>query len=245
MKFADLAITPEVVAGFTDKDSKVARFRSLYEEHDFLIAYSRHTDLRMADNPKGAIGRSDEWESHGKLQLNFLIAQGMKPHHRLLDVGCGPGRAARRFAPYLDAGNYAGADISPACLQHAMELASAEGWAAKRPVFMLNGDLDLLPIGSEGWARFDFIWAHSVFTHLPDSQIDVMIANAARLLPVGGRFLFTYKEALRPTRSGLKQFQFPSTFFATRAAAHHLKCEMLATIWPAHQRTIRLTKRAA
>jgi SAM-dependent methyltransferase len=226
---------------WTDKDSKVAKFRELYERNDFLTAYAAHTDLRMQADPKWAIGRGDEWESHGQLQLDFLIQQGLQPAHKLLDVGCGPGRAARRFVPYLNPGRYWGLDISPECLAHSVALSDAEGWAARRPVFMKNADLDLLPgdvpEDDRGGAPFDFIWAHSVFTHLPSEQIDKMIGNVAKLLPVGGQFLFTYKPAPKPQRSGLKQFQFPFHFFLECASRHGLTAKELPKIWPASQRT--------
>ena len=111
------------MTGWTDKDSKKERFRSLYEEHDFLTAYSKHTDLRVEDDPIWAIGRGDEWDSHGLLQLDFLMRLGLERDHELLDLGCGVGRAARQFVPYLAIGNYTGIDISPNALAHAKELA--------------------------------------------------------------------------------------------------------------------------
>lgn len=234
---------------WTDKDSKVPKFRELYESNDFLTAYAAHTDLRMQDDPKWAIGRGDEWESHGLLQLEFLVEQGMRPGHKLLDVGCGPGRAARRFVPYLEPGNYVGVDISTECLKHACELGVAEGWMERRPIFKNNADLDLIPAGVgttyRGFAPFNFIWAHSVFTHLPGAQIDKMIGNAANLLADGGRFLFTYKTAQRPQRSGLKQFQFPFQFFRECASRHGLIANELPKLWPASQRTGVITRSAA
>lgn len=233
----DLKITDKVLAGFRDKDSKKARFRDLYLESDFLRAYAKHTDLRVQDDPQWAIGRGDEWESHGLEQLAFLQSEGLKPTHKLLDVGCGVGRAARRFVPYLDPGNYMGVDISTGALDYARELSVKEGWAARQPSFLMNAHLDLL-------MEFDFIWAHSVFTHLPAQQIERMIGNAAPMLPVGGKFLFTYKRADTPTRSGLKQFQYPLSFFASIAMANGMRCEELSKLFPAHQRTVRLTRTA-
>lgn len=224
-----------------DKDSKVERFRSLYEQHDFLTAYAKHTDLRVADNPKGAIGREDEWESHGIEQLQFLIHHGLHRTSRLLDVGCGVGRFSRRAVVYLDTGHYTGVDISPKALEHAQALAEAEGWIAKHPRFLPNGDLDLGPVAD---GIFDMIWAHSVFTHLPPQQITLMIKNAAVLLKHGGKFLFTYKAAHQAQRSGLKQFQYPPVFFATVAHQYGFACEPLPYIFPAHQSTMRLTRLA-
>lgn len=233
---------------WTDKDSRVEKFRELYEHNDFLTAYSKHTDLRMQADPKWAIGRGDEWESHGFLQLQFLIHHGLKPEHKLLDVGCGPGRAARRFVPYLNPGRYWGADISSECLAHAVALSVAEGWDSRRPVFIKNGDLDLIPADApeddRGGAPFDYVFAHSVFTHLPAEQIDKMIGNASKLLAANGQFLFTYKPAKQPQRSGLKQFQFPFKFFIDCAAQHGLVAKELGTIWPASQRTGLMTRAA-
>ena len=226
-------LTDEMVAGFRDKDSKKERFRSLYEEHDFLTAYSKHTDLRVDDNPRGAIGREDEWNSHGLMQLDFLVELGMDPEHSLLDVGCGVGRAARRFVKYLEPGNYTGIDISEKALKYAVELSKSEGWADRKPTFLINSDLDLDE-------KFDFLWAHSVFTHLPDWQIEKMIGNASMI--VRRKFAFTYKFAEKPHRSGLKQMQYPPSYFGEIAHNVGLSMEDHPKRWPAGQRTIVLTK---
>lgn len=220
---------------WTDKDSRVDKFRELYEHNDFLTAYSKHTDLRMQADPKWAIGRGDEWESHGMLQLDFLRRQGMQRHHRLLDVGCGPGRAARRFVPYLDENCYVGCDISNECLKHAVHLSMDEGWDKKQPIFLKNGDLDMLSL------PFDFIWAHSVFTHLPEDHIHTMIGNLVNILAPTGKFLFTFKRSAVPMRTGLKQFSFPNAFFEVSAKRHGLVATMLDFVWPASQRTGMIT----
>lgn len=221
---------------WTDKDSKLDQFRQLYETREFLDAYAAHTDLRLQADPKGAIGRVDEWESHGLLQLKFLKERGLVPSSRLLDIGCGPGRAARRLVPYLDTSNYTGVDISGPCLEHARALSREEGWDEKWPTFIQNADLDI------DAPPFDFMWAHSVFTHLPDTQIEVMVGNVAKLLKNGGQFLFTYKRGEEPRRTGLKQFKYPFSFFSDIAARHELSAEALPAMWPASQRTGLMTK---
>jgi SAM-dependent methyltransferase len=231
----DLSITDKVVSLFRDKDSKKAHYRKLYEEHDFLTAYAKHTDMRVAENPKGAIGREDEWETHGKLQLDFLIREGLLPMHRLLDVGCGVGRFARKVVPFLRDGNYTGVDISAAALEQALLLSEREGWHAKHPRWLLTGDLLV-----DG--MYDFIWAHSVFTHIAPQYIETVIRNAAPRMVRGGKFLFTFKRATTVQRSGLKQFQYPAAFFATIAARHGFYSEPLSYVFPAHQSTMRLTR---
>ena len=78
-----------------------------------------------------------------RLQLAFLISEGLRRDTRLLDMGCGVGRFARKVVPYLEPGRYTGVDISAAALEHALVLSEQEGWAAKRPRLLLNGDLEI------------------------------------------------------------------------------------------------------
>lgn len=223
------------LAGFTDKASRETKFRDLYEQNDYIAAYAAHTDMRVDIDPHGAIGGADEWDSHGLLQRDFLIKQGMKPHHTMLDIGCGVGRGSRRFVPYLNTGNYTGIDISLKALDYAIALSVSEGWAQSAPRFLINSDLDL--IGS-----FDYLWAHSVATHLPEEQLDKMIGNAANIMGEQSKFLFTYKRSDKPKRTGLKQFSYSASWFTDVAESHGLKFTALDTMWPAKQRTGLITR---
>ena len=54
------------------------------------------------------VGPPKRYERMGHLQLQTLIQLGLRPQHRLLDIGCGSLRAGKRFIPYLDAERYFG-----------------------------------------------------------------------------------------------------------------------------------------
>lgn len=71
--------------------------RKLYKDHGYLEAYSKHTDLRVASNPHEAVG--GDWEKIGKLQFEFLVSRGLRPHHRMLDIGCGTLRGGETLHP--------------------------------------------------------------------------------------------------------------------------------------------------
>lgn len=218
---------------WTDKDSKIEKFRSLYEQNEFLPAYSKHTDLRVEADPHQAIG--GEWETHGVLQRDFLIDQGLKPEHRFLDLGCGTGRLARKIVPYLDFGGYTGADISPLALAHAKSLSIEERWAQRTPRFFLIDTADGTLNAINGHGPFEFIWAHSVFTHLPPDAIESIVGSLDSVL--AGMFLFTYKRGESPERTGLKQWRYPFKFFEDVANDHGFNAVALDTVWPASQRT--------
>lgn len=226
---------------WSDKDSKIPKFRELYEHNDFLTAYSKHTDLRVEADPHQAIG--GEWETHGILQRDFLIDQGLRAKHRLLDLGCGTGRLASKIVPYLDVGNYTGADISPKALDHARQLAFDEEWAQRLPEFVridaMDGTLKTLQ-----HAAFDMIWSHSVWTHLPAEAIDALLGTLDAVMAPGARYFFTYKRGDGATRTGLKQWKYSPVYLSRLSAAHGFKFQALDKVWPASQRTGLITRAA-
>ncbi len=221
--------------GFTDKDSKKPEYRELYETLPFIEAYAKHTDMRIAkDGPELAIGAKrdgqQDWDKHGKMQLDFLIAKGLKPEHCLLDFGCGTGRLAVKAVPYLDRLKYVGCDISPEAIKHAGQ---ACGSIDKAPGFITSGS-GAMPVNKLWY--FDFIWAHSVLTHLPPDCVRQLFKTLAEMS--FGQFFFTYKYADISRRSGLKQFQYNTGALMDVAREYGLKAETDPMEWPAGQKTM-------
>lgn len=134
------------------------------------------------------------WDDLGRLQLDFLIAQGLRPEHTLLDVGCGCLRGGVRFAEYLEAGRYAGADSNISLLDagYDLELRSAGLQHKVRPTDLLHSEtFEFQRLGR----TFDFAIAQSVFTHLDLNLVRLCLANISRVLKPGARFYATYFEA--------------------------------------------------
>lgn len=219
-------LTPEELSALPAKTKKHQDVCDLYLEHDYLTAYSMHTDLRVADRPEGAIGNHLEWDAHGEIQLAFLVSQGMTPEHRLLDIGCGTGRLARKAAPYLNDGNYTGVDISEGAIEYARNLSFIERWSAKLPNFVVSRNLDVT-------GPFDFIWAFSVFIHLPNWAVRDVISKAAMLLTDEGKFFFSYVPEKVAARTGLKQFRNLESLYREACALYGLT--FIEVKWPAQQ----------
>lgn len=197
-------LTKEELAALPPKAKRDATLLELYREHEYLTAYALHTDRRVAreghEVAAGADASRDNWDSHGNLQRDFLLSQGLLPGHRLLDIGCGAGRLARKVCPILEPGQYHGVDLSAAALSAARRLADTEGWAMYAPCFWLKS----VP-GSVG--GFMFIWAHSVFTHLPPEMIEAVMRDAAGRLAQDGRFYWSYMPSETTERYGLTQYR--------------------------------------
>lgn len=132
---------------------------------------------------KAPLGEADHrrlvgglWDEMGLLQHDFLLAQGLKPDHRLLDIGCGSLRLGVRACAYLAPGNYWGTDISTDLLEagYRQEIVTA-GLEARLPRSNLVTDGEFTFPGLPD--RFDFIMAQSVFTHLPLNHLRLCFGN--------------------------------------------------------------------
>src|SRR5262245_17052197 len=57
------------------------------------------------------------WDEIGRLQFDFLVAHGLKPEHKLVDVGCGALRGGVHFIRYLKPGHYFGLDLNASLIK--------------------------------------------------------------------------------------------------------------------------------
>lgn len=140
------------------------------------------------------------WDKIGRLQFDVMQEQGLAPHHKLLDIGCGALRGGIHFVRYLDAGNYFGMDISPSLLEAGYELELDEADRAKLPRDNLKSDSDF-DFGIFR-TKFDKAIALSVFTHLPFNHIRVCLERLAGVMKPGGIFHATFFEIPEDHTSG-------------------------------------------
>lgn len=200
----------------------------LYDGRDYLDAYAAHTDLRVrTDGADEAIGGM--WSEIGRLQFEFLKAEGLTPGDRLLDVGCGSLRGGRHFVRYLNAGRYVGVDISEGVLGAARDLVAREGLAGKRPLLLLSADkrLTFAEAAASAVGPFDVLLAQSVFTHLMPEHIEEGFANLRRVLAPGAAFYFTFFEGAH-RRKTVKGFAQPFAFYEGLADRHGYRVERVS-----------------
>ena len=142
----------------------------------------------------------------GEVHFNYLLSHGLKPSHSLLDYGCGVMRSGLFFAKYLDPGNYVGVDISEQRLAHGRHLMSEAGISECDYGAILVHDCRLTELKGRS---FDFVWANSVLTHMPESDIRTMLAALSELLAEDGKFYFTFADADKRRRKHIKDFWYP------------------------------------
>lgn len=128
------------------------------------------------------------WEEMGKHQFEYLVGQGLAPHHRMLDVGCGSLRGGVHFVGYLEDDRYHGLDINPQLLEAGREELARAGLGERRVQLIADTAFSFGRFGE----RFDFALAQSVFTHLPFNSIMRCLSEMEKVLVEGGRFYATF-----------------------------------------------------
>ncbi|MEP7241878.1 MAG: class I SAM-dependent methyltransferase [Devosia sp.] len=111
-------------------------------------------------------GGAAQWEARGAAQLEFMRQQGLSEPSRLLDIGCGPGRAAVHFIAFLEANGYCGIDYNASFIRAADLAVEHLGLTAKAPRFEVIDDFEVGALGR----RFDFALAFSVLNHCTAAQ---------------------------------------------------------------------------
>lgn len=169
-------------------------------------------------NHRRAVGPPGQFDIIGALQFMFMVNIGLRDTHKLLDVGCGSLRAGKLFIPYLNYGNYYGiepnldlvrAGIIEEMGHDVMAAGSSYMEGPKGSFFRDIGSFMLVKFD----VKFDFILAHSIFTHAPRFMIERCLAEAYKCMHKDSVFAFTYMEG--PDFSGNKFLSGPGTVMAT------------------------------
>jgi cyclopropane fatty-acyl-phospholipid synthase-like methyltransferase len=182
---------------------------------------------RTRRNPKTAIGGG--WDSTGEMQFERLLRYGMKPRHRLFDIGCGSLRGGRFFIEYLDNGNYTGNDISPDILDAARKHLKEWGFAEKKPRLFLTNDTTFSEVNGE---TFDYIHAQSVLSHMPPEDIESLFKNVKKIMRKDTQFFASFflsrNNRIYPGNNR-KNFSYPLEWMETTGRKHGLAVELVET----------------
>lgn len=133
-----------------------------------------------------------KWGRLGKLQLDFMIEQGLQPGHRLLDVGCGALRAGIHFTRYLEPGNYYGIDANESVIDAGYEVELPAKLRGKLPRDHLRATLRF---DVDFGVQFDYAVANSVFTHISLNHIRLCLHRLSKAMKPGAKFFATFFEA--------------------------------------------------
>ena len=134
--------------------------------------------------------RSHRWRT-AENSAAYLLPH-LKPHMRILDVGCGPGTITAGLAGYVPQGHVTGIDAAPDIVEQARELT-----AGRENLDFTTGEVYALDYPDD---TFCVVHAHQVLQHLSDpvralremhrvtKPGGLVAARASRRLLRGNRF---------------------------------------------------------
>lgn len=156
---------------------------------------------RMIPPPEMNFVGDGDFIEVGEHYLEHFKKCGLKPDHRVLDIGCGLGRMAIPMTQYLSqAGRYDGFDIREDGIQWCQEKITPSYPTFQFKHAPLRNSLYLpeekadpaaftFPYGS---GLFDFVIATSLFTHLEQAVVCHYLDEVNRVLKRGGRMVATF-----------------------------------------------------
>lgn len=161
----------------------------------------RNRFLPQPDPSSVFVGDGDFRAVGAEFLGHFIRLGGLRPEHRVLDIGCGIGRMAVPLTQYLDVekGCYSGLDpveggiawcrrfITPAYPNFTFQRLDI-AHKLYNPQGKISGEALKLPYAER---QFDFVIMTSVVTHLPPDEVLVYLSEVARTLKPGGRLFMT------------------------------------------------------
>ncbi len=163
-----------------------------------------------------------------QFQFDYLTGQGLKPGHRLMDIGCGTLRGGIPLIEYLEPGHYTGLEVRAEVLEQGRQELREAGLEDQQPVLLHSPDLDAIQLEHP----VDFAWAFAVMIHMPDEVLDRCLAMVARSLAPGGVFLGNINLGDKPIGDwqGFPVMAHPMEWFVELAAKHGLAVEDLGSL---------------
>lgn len=161
----------------------VERRLQVQAENTYEALYETHARVHSAEDSVGG-----SFDLVGRLELQLLLAEGLKPTGTLLDLGCGTGRLAVHAIPALAGGAYIGIDISRSMIDAAQNLVRETIPDPPCQVHWAKQTTPAYPLDTDS---VDVVCAFSVFTHMEHEDAYRYLKEARRIVRPGGRFIFS------------------------------------------------------
>lgn len=169
------------------------------------------------------------WEISRMKQFDFLIKQGLKPDHSVLDIGCGTLLAGIPLIKYLNKGLYVGIDSRVDVINEAEHEAAEHNLLHKEPQLIHgSGPSSVAHLN----LRPDLVWAFFVIFLMNDKEVDDWFKYIAHTLKPGGVFMMNSSDELSEALKwrGFRVQARPFNFYRSLAEKYHLDIENLGTL---------------
>lgn len=174
------------------------------------------------------VGPPDQWAVQRRVQFEFLTSHGLRPEHRLLDIGCGTLRGGIPLIEYLETGHYTGVEARAAVLKEGRKELAAAGLEHKQPLLIHAAD----PAQIELYAPFDVAWAFMVLIHMTDEIVEAYLRFVSQRMAESGEFYANVAlgDRVHGEWQGFPVLSRPREFYERSASSHGLSVNELGTL---------------
>lgn len=160
--------------------------RQDYQSRLFFELRRRSNQLVAKLNPfdqqyrlERMVGPAGIWSYLQQYQFNALTRLGLKPHHSVIDVGCGPITVGLALISYLERGNYVGVDLLPEPLIESYRRIAKHDLAHKNPTLVCSSTFGKRELAGR---TFDFVWISQLSYHLDDLQLVLLFEQVRSMM---------------------------------------------------------------
>jgi len=133
------------------------------------------------------------WDEIGQLQLDYMKSKGLKPHNKLLDIGCGSFRGGLKFISYLEPLHYYGFDLNMELIRAGLDVEIKNAGLGRRvhvDNFAAGSNFGYSP----HWPKMDAVLGFSLLTHLNYNTVCQCLEKTSHVLKKDTRFYATIFE---------------------------------------------------
>jgi hypothetical protein len=144
----------------------------------------------------------------GEIEKKFLISQGLLPHHKFVDYGCGSLRLGKVLIPYLDKSNYIGIDMTDAFYSEGKKHINNDILKLKQPVLSVINKNSLYEIKKLG---IDYLMSAAVLYHIPYNELGDYFSNILSILKPTGKAFIDFTDGEKIKKNAWANWIYPST----------------------------------
>jgi cyclopropane fatty-acyl-phospholipid synthase-like methyltransferase len=135
------------------------------------------------------VGWPEGWDVLSAMQFSLLTFLGLRENQNVLDIGCGSLRTGRLLIPYLLPGHYFGIEPQKWLIEEGIKNeCGADLIKIKKPIFSYDSNFTCTAFGKQ----FDYIFAHSIFTHSSQQQIKRCLSEVKQCMKADSIFSATF-----------------------------------------------------
>ena len=151
------------------------------------------TNMPFSEKNNTSVGYCGTIPMSGFIQLVILIKEGLNNRSNVLELGCGALTLGVPLIDYLDSGCYYGIDPNEHLRKSTMSYDNVNKLIKEKSAIFESVDC-LYPLKASN-KKFDYVFAHSVFSHTSTYQFELFLENISKFINFDSKIILSLRLA--------------------------------------------------